>query len=268
MEALIPRIGNEGWQFPQNWNTSRQIAPRAGIRYPPAMSTNPSVTAPSRLAFFSLFRQRLCWIPTWRGWLALLLMCVAAAIVMVRGGYDFLAVNDPCPGGVLVIEGWAPDYALQETMLEFRRHPYAKLYVTGGPIEKGAPLCEYKTTAEFTVATLLRMGMTSNTVQAVPMPETRQDRTYTSALILKHWLRTQGGVPGQINLMTGGAHARRSRLMYEMAFGPEVQIGIVAIPNREFDPQRWWTSSAGVRTVLSELIAYGYARFVFHPPRE
>jgi hypothetical protein len=200
--------------------------------------------------------------------LALLLVGLALAVWMVRSGYDFLAVNDPCPGGVLVIEGWAPDYALQETMGEFRRHRYTKLLVTGGPIEKGAPLVEYRTTAECSVAILLRMGLATNAVQAVPMPKTLQDRTYFSALTLKRWLRAHGGVPAQLNLMTGGAHARRSRLLFGKAFGAETRIGVVAIPSQEFDPEQWWASSAGVRTVLGELIAYGYARFIFSPPRE
>ena len=187
---------------------------------------------------------------------------------MLHGGYDFLAITDPCPGGVLVAEGWMPDYMLQETMAEFRRYNYAKLLVTGGPIEKGAPLCEYKNTAEFSTAILLRMGLATNAVQAVPMPETRRDRTYASALTLKRWLQAHGGVPAHINLMTGGVHARRSRLLFVKAFGTEVRIGVVAIPDREFETQRWWTSSAGVRTVLAEMIAYGYARLLFHPPGE
>jgi hypothetical protein len=30
-------------------------------------------------------------------------------------------------------------------------------------------------------------------------------------------------------------------------------------PDPEYDPQRWWTSSAGFRSVTGELIAYLYA---------
>lgn len=214
------------------------------------------------------FRRRLCWVPTWRGGLTPLLILVLTTILTVQHAYHFLAVNDSCPGSVLVIEGWAPDYVLEATVAEFRKNHYDQLLVTGGPIEKGAPLCEYRTTAEFTAAILLRMGLETKVVQAVPMPETRQDRTYRSALTLKRWLQQHGGVPAQLNLMTGGAHARRSRLLFEEAFGPNVKIGVVAISNHEFDPARWWASSAGVRTVLAELIAYGYARVIFCPPRE
>lgn len=198
----------------------------------------------------------------------LFLTLVPTTILTIQHAYDFLAVNDPCPGGILVIEGWAPDYALEATVAEFRKNHYDQLIVTGGPIEKGLPFCEYKNTADFSAAILLRMGLATNVVHAVPAPKTQKDRTYLSVLVLKRWLRSHGGLPARINLMTGGAHARRSRLLYEQVFDADVRVGVMAIPDREFDPQRWWTSSVGVRVVLSELIAYGYARFVFQPPRE
>ena len=63
--------------------------------------------------------------------------------------------------------------------------------------------------------------------------------------------------------MSSGAHSRRTRLLFQKAFGDGVTIGIVASPEREFDPRRWWTSSSGFRTVTSEIIAYLYARFIF-----
>ena len=214
------------------------------------------------------FRRRLCWVPTWRSWLALLLMLILSAILSIRYAYDFLAVNDSRPGGTLVIEGWAPDYALEATLAEFRKNHYDQVIITGGPIEKGEPLCEYKNTAEFSMAILLRMGLATNLVHAVPAPGTQKDRTYLSIMTLKRWLLAHGGLPASINLMTCGAHARRSRLLYAQVFDASVKIGVIAIPAQEFEPASWWTTSSGVRQMLSELIAYGYVRFIFHPPRE
>jgi len=210
-----------------------------------------------------LWHQRLCWVPTWRGWLALWLLLSFTATWAAWHVHAFLAISDPCPGGILVVEGWAPDYVFQEVMAEFSQQHYAKLFVTGGEIEKGAPLCEYKTIAEVGVATLARLGMNTNVIQAVPMPKVRQDRTYNSALVLKQWLLAHGALPTKINVMTLGPHARRTRLMFEKTFGPAVCVGIIAIPNDEYDAAHWWRTSAGVRTVMSELLSYGYARFIF-----
>jgi hypothetical protein len=177
-------------------------------------------------------------------------------------------VNAPISGGVLVVEGWLPDRALEVAVAEFKRNRYEKLFVTGGPLEWGAPLSEYKTYAELGAATLIKLGLSTNSVQAVPAPLVHQDRTYTSAVFLRTWFRENNLAPTQLHLMTVGTHARRSRLLYEKAFGKEVHIGITAIPDEEYDSQHWWRSSQGVRVVISEAIAYGYARFFFNPPKE
>jgi hypothetical protein len=215
-----------------------------------------------------LLRRRECLVPTWRGWALLIAGGTLLAIVVLLTAYPFLAANDPQSGGALVLEGWAPDYAIEAAIAELHEHHYDKLYVTGGPLEKGAPLSEYKTYAEFTAATLLKLGLSTNEVQAVPAELVRRDRTYNSAVFLRKWLGEHGGMPAKLTVLTIGAHARRSRLMFEKALGNGVAVGVIAMPDREYDPNHWWRSSAGVRTVVAEMMAYGYARFLFHPPKE
>jgi hypothetical protein len=198
----------------------------------------------------------------------LLLVGTLFAITALRTVHPFLATSAPIPGGALVVEGWATDYALEDAIAEFRRHDYRKLYVTGGPLERGAPLSEYKTYAELGAATLLRLGLDQDAVQAVPAPLVRQDRTFTSAIVLKNWLRQRNAMPTHVNLISLGAHARRSRLLFEKAFAGDLRVGIVAIEDRAYDAKRWWASSNGVRAVVGELLAYGYARLFFHAPTD
>jgi hypothetical protein len=219
----------------------------------------------SHQPFRGLLRRRVCLLPTWRGWLLLLLAGLLLATCAVKKAQSFLAVTDPVTGGALVVEGWAPDYALEEAVTEFRQHHYTKLYVIGVPLEHGAPLSEYKTYAELGAATLLKLGLDRDNVQAVPTPVVRQDRTYASALALKQWLQQHNVMPAELNLISLGAHARRSRLLFEKAFGRDARVGIIALENQDYDPEHWWKSSQGVRTVTDELIAYGYARLLFHP---
>ena len=218
--------------------------------------------------FWGLLRRRTCWLPTLRGWLLLLLVFGPLLVFGFRNADAFLAVNDPVPDGVLVVEGWSPDYALGIARSEVQRNPYHKLYVIGGPLEQGAPLSEYKTYAELGAATLRQMGMSDDTVQAVPAPYVRKDRTYAAAAALRDWFRQHGGVPKAVNLISMGAHARRSRLMFEDAFGSGSRVGIINVADRDFDSRHWWKSSQGVRSVLDEMIAYGYARFLFFPSAE
>ena len=212
-----------------------------------------------------LLRRRQVLVPTWRGWLVLLAGFVVLAIIAIHEIHPFLAVNAPLPGGVMVVEGWAPDQALSNAVAEFRRNHYDRMYITGGPIEAGAPLSEYQTYAARGSAILQKLGMLTNEIQAVPAPWVRQDRTYTAALSLANWLRAGGVRPTEINLITEDTHARRSRLLYRKALGSGVKIGVTAMPPQDYDPRRWWRSSVGVRSVIGETIAYGYARLFFWP---
>jgi hypothetical protein len=215
-----------------------------------------------------LLRRRQCLVPTLRGWLLVALSLTALGLVGVLGIGPFLEVTDSVPGGVLVIEGWAPDYMLEAAMAEFKRDHYARLFVTGLPLQQGAPLSEYTNFASIGAAMLVKLGMNTNEVQSVPTGPTRRDRTYAMALSLKHWLREHDMAPTKVNLMTGGPHARRSRLMFETALGKGVTVGVIAIPANDFDERRWWHSSQGVRTVIGEALAYAYARLLFYPPAE
>jgi hypothetical protein len=214
---------------------------------------------------WGLLRRRTCWLPTLRGWLLLFVLFGFPVVFGFRHAETFLAVNDPVPDGVLVVEGWSPDYALKAAKSKAQESPNHMLYVIGGPLEQGAPLSEYKTFAELGAATLLRMGMSRDAVQAVPAPYVSRDRTYAAAIALRNWFREHGNVPREINLISTGAHARRSRLLFGKAFGNGTRVGVMDIEDRDYDPRHWWKSSQGVRSVLDEMIAYGYARFLFSP---
>ncbi len=230
------------------------------------MLYHPGINAVEQKAtWWGLARRKHCLVPTWRGWLVLLGVLVLLVLCFLKGAYPFLAVNDLQPGGVLVVEGWASDYAFETAVQQFQAHHYERIYVTGGPLEVGSRLSAYKTYAELGVAILLKLGVSSNLLQAVPAPRVRQDRTWTSASALGGWLREHQLQPKVIQLVTEGPHARRSRLLFEKAFGSKVVVGVTAVPVMDYDPRQWWRSSAGFRNVVGETLAYVYARVFFWP---
>jgi hypothetical protein len=200
--------------------------------------------------------------------LALFLCLFLLGFLAVRNIHSFLAVTKPLPAGILVIEGWAPDSAMQLAIGEFRRHHYDKVYVTGGPVQLGSFLTPYNNFADLGAADMLKFGLTTNEVQAVPAPYVGQDRTYTSAVCLAKWLRQHQVAVSSVHLMTQGVHARRSWLLYRKAFGKGVTVGVTALPDDDYDPVHWWRTSAGVRSVIGESLAYGYARFLFRAAKE
>jgi hypothetical protein len=231
-------------------------------------SSGPQMGSSEQKKGWRLMRRRQVLMPTWRGWLLLLVLLLVLGCTCVRGLYRFLAITDRVPDGVLVVEGWVPDIALTNAITEFHGGRYKMLFVTGSPVELGGPLASYKTYADIGAATLVASGMSTNSVQPVPAPAVPQDRTYTCAVALRQWFKAHGGAPSRLTLMTEGPHARRSRLMFQFALGKDVKVGVIAGEPRDYDPAKWWRYSAGVRTVLSEAIAYTYARFIFRPRAE
>src|SRR2546423_138399 len=129
-------------------------------------------------ALLACLQRRECWCLTWRGRIVLLLFLFGLGIAGLLGIHPFLAPNRPVTSSLLVVEGWVADYGFKAAAAEFSRGGYQKLFVTGGPLEVGAPLVDYKTYAELGAATLLKYGINSNSVQAVPAPRVQQDRTF------------------------------------------------------------------------------------------
>lgn len=228
-----------------------------------------------------LFQRRLCLVPTWRGWLVLAGTAGLLFYVWLRTVHGFLAVTALVPAEVLVVEGWATDHQLREALAENQRGPYHQLYVTGGPIETGSPFLDTHSYADFGALRLKRFDESiaqdaadrsaghptqrATNIIAVPAPAVRQDRTYAGAVALREWLRERGRLPTRLNIISGGAHARRTRLLFEKAFGPGTSVGIMAATDERYDATRWWQSSQGVRSVIDEFVAYLYARLAFWP---
>jgi hypothetical protein len=48
-------------------------------------------------------------------------------------------------------------------------------------------------------------------------------------------------------------------------FGDKVRVGVISIPNLDYDQRHWWRYSQGVKDVLTEGVAYMYAKFLFWP---
>ena len=171
----------------------------------------------------------------------------------------FLSLNSPVKSDVLVVEGWLPDYALEESMEIFKRGDYKKIITTGGPLFVGSYLIEYVDLAHLSQATLLALGMKENEVVAVPAPDVHRDRTFHSALAVKKWMLKNDMQIKKMNLVSLGPHARRSTNLFQEVFESEVEIGSIAIESRDYDSVRWYASSEGVRSTLNEAIAYVYA---------
>jgi uncharacterized SAM-binding protein YcdF (DUF218 family) len=99
----------------------------------------------------------------------------------------------------------------------------------------------------------------------VPSRVMNRDRTYAAAVALREWFREHDIAAKSLNVLTENVHARRTRLLFQKALGDDVLVGIIAVPNPDYDSKHWWRYSEGVKGVISEGAAYIYARLFFHP---
>lgn len=202
--------------------------------------------------FLRRLRRRLL------GFFAVLLLLLALALLARFRLYPFLGPDAPADSPVLVIEGWISDDALQAAVDWADAHGVHSLWLTGGPIETGSWLAPWHSWPEMTLARLDAIGATSRfDVRAFPAPRVRKDRTFVSALALRDSIGPDA--PPAMTLASESPHLRRSALLFRRAFGDSVQIGTLPLPPIDYGPDDWFRCSAGVRSLLSESIAYLYA---------
>ena len=213
---------------------------------------------------WGLFRRYELWLPSLRGFLMALCLLVGALGFTVRNQCTFLSPNDRVGGDLLVMEGWVPDHVVRAAIDEFHRGGYRQLLVTGGGIERGERLSEWKTYAQLGQASLIRMGFPPEKTLAVVGSQVDRDRTFNCALQLREWFLKQGTFPPVVQVISTGPHCRRTRLMFEVGLGPQTRVGIISVADPAYPERRWWINSTGFRDVIAETIAYIYARFIFH----
>ena len=157
-------------------------------------------------------------------------------------------------------------YAIRAAMQEFESHSYERVFTTGGPVVgKGGYINDYQTSASVGADLLKEEGLPAELVQMVPSHVIGRDRTYSSAIALREWFREHNMQVRSLNIVTEGAHARRTRLLFEEALGRDVKVGVIAVPSPDFDARHWWYYSEGLEEIVGEGLGYLYAKFFFYP---
>ncbi len=218
---------------------------------------------------FGIFTRKERWGLSWRGRLIVATLLVLAGWSLFSGIYPFLAVTHRVDTDVLVVEGWVHEFAIRKAVEEFKAGSYQIIFTTGGPVEgTGGYTNDYNTAASVGADLLKSAGLPNELVQMVPSRVMNRNRTYGSASALRDWFLDHHLSVHGINVVTENVHARRTRLLFQEAFGEGVLVGIIAAPNPDYDAKHWWRYSDGVREVIGEIIAYVYARGFWLPAQK
>ncbi len=221
--------------------------------------------AGSRCKFAGLLVLRERWSLSLRGWLLLGALLAVAAFVSVRGVHLLLTANDGGAGEVMVVEGWIGARPVGQAARAFKLGRYRCVVVVRDVYETGDKWTSGRYSADYVAADLAEHGVPRDQIHTLFCPVAQKDRTYHCALAVRQWLQARGNPVQSLDVVTLASHSRRSRLLFQKAFGGQVRIGVTALEDPEYDAVHWWRSSEGVQTVLGETIAYLYARFLFWP---
>ncbi len=221
-----------------------------------------------RLPRLHLVRKRKIWLPTWRGWLLIVLAMFLIAWFIAANAYRFFGVTKPVENAeLLVMEGWLADKRMQFVIDEFERGDSYRYVCTAGiQLGQGHYLSEHKTYPEMAAATLEMLGFPREKMIVGPGPDVMRDRTYASAKALRDHLESLGMLGPdagekrvrRLNVVTEGAHARRTWTVYRKVFEGVAEVGVYAINPMCFDPSDWWKSSGGVKQIIMETVSLGF----------
>jgi hypothetical protein len=131
-------------------------------------------------------------------------------------------------------------------------------------------LLKYGTYAKLAADYLAQHGIPHNVITAAPAPQSAQDRTFLSAVVLRDLARQQGLNLDAMDVFSSGTHARRTRLLFQMALGSKARVGVLAARpsgyyGQYYLPENWWRSSDAAESVVMQSIGLIWVKCCFWP---
>ena len=105
------------------------------------------------------------------------------------------------------------------------------MYDIGSLDGKNRIINNFNSNSEETRNELIRLGVDSSRIAAVPGEKTYINRTLKSALAFRDWLKASKCTVKGINIISFGPHARRKYMIYNKVLGKNYSVGIIYFPD-------------------------------------
>jgi hypothetical protein len=92
--------------------------------------------------------------------------------------------------------------------------------------------------AELTRRRLIKLGIDSSVIKAVSAKKVWINRTLTSALAFRNWLQDKDIDVKGINIISMGTHSRRTWMCYNKILNEKYKIGIISLPDNDYNYSR------------------------------
>lgn len=108
----------------------------------------------------------------------------------------------------------------------------------------------FNSNAELARNRLLSMGIDSSQIISTSGERVKINRTLTSALAFRDWLKQTNRNISGINIISMGAHARRTWMIYNRILKEKYPIGIIALPDDIYTQSRIYRLFKNIRETL------------------
>ena len=140
-------------------------------------------------------------------------------------------------------------------------YQYYSVYDIGVLDEKRRFNNDYNSHAELAKNALLSLGIDSSIILAIPGKKVRINRTLSSVLAFREWLKTSNIEVKGINIITRGTHARRTLMTYNKILNNNYEIGVISLPDLKEKSSRKYK----VLKTLRETFGLVYYWFILIP---
>jgi hypothetical protein len=108
----------------------------------------------------------------------------------------------------------------------------------------------FNSNAELARNRLISMGINSSQIIATPGETVIVNRTLTSALAFRDWLKQTNRDISGINIISMGAHARRTWMIYNRILKEKYPIGIISLPDYIYTQSKIYRLFKNIRETL------------------
>jgi hypothetical protein len=133
------------------------------------------------------------------------------------------------------------------------------VYDIGQPDNRNKIINNMNSNAELTAKRLVAMGIDSSLIVAVPGPRVRINRTLTSALAVRDWIRQSGINVTGLNIISTGTHSRRTWMTFRKVL--KKNVGIIALPDSLITPE----DKVRILKTIRETAAFIYYSVILLP---
>ena len=129
------------------------------------------------------------------------------------------------------------------------------IHRANGSWEHGLP-----TFADAAAAYLRSAGVKADMIKPLPSALAEESRTWANAQRFAQEAVMEKIT--EVDVISFGVHALRSRAMFRKACGPSVRVGVISLEDPEMRPRKWWRRPKGWYIVIREMAGLPASHFL------